>query len=88
MGELRGSVFAGLDKDRAARQGSNEGGHAMRYCFHLLPYHMGADSPFTLRGPYVGGLGCWVCFHCSSVFFHNKANKTQVQEMESGLFDA
>jgi len=40
VARLQGSVLAGLDKNRAARQGSNEGGHAMRYCFHLLPYHM------------------------------------------------
>lgn len=87
MGKLEGSVLAGLDKDSPARQGSNEGGHTMRYYFDLFLYRMGADGPFTLRGAYVAGLGCWVYFYCSSVFFHDKAERTQAQEMESGLFD-
>lgn len=88
MAKLQGSVLAGLDKDRAAGQGSNEGTHTMRYCVHMFLHCMGAHGPFILRDSYIRGVGCWVSFHCSSVFFHNKANKTQVQEVESGLFDA
>ena len=87
MGKLEGSVLAGLDKESPARQGSNEGGHTMRYYFDLFLYCMCADGPLTLRGAYVGGLGRRIYFYYSSVFFHYKAERTQAQEMESGLFD-
>lgn len=88
MAKLQGSVLAGLDKCRSAKEGTNQGGHIMTYCIHLFLYYMGADSVLTLWNPYVGVVCCWVRLHGSSVFLHNKTHKAQEHEMESGLFDA